>query len=285
MKILMKFKYYIIFFCSTLSASLLFFQKNEHKIDGKPRGTLIVSLICKDGILIASDSRASFTIGKGENEKVYAYVENEQKIFTLTNFKLGMSGVSMLGKKYLSEITKDFNKKYGRDNTIEYSFGQFIKYLNTELNVNDSTIFEENQFIVAGYENSNPVTLGFSSKGKVTEERLGGLIHSDAKFEGYLSKPTNLELTCKNIAPLLEAAIYKFAEDRKDYKIGGPINIIQILPDNTFVEIKPLKTITFKNYKEFAEAIINDKLKVEYLYSDSEEFLKKTLKEGIKLGY
>ena len=284
MKILMHFKYHLISFCLALGINSLFAQKNLNN-NGKPHGTLIVSLICKDGILIASDSRASFTIDKVEEEIVYAYIENQQKIFSLKNFKMGMSGVSMIGKKFLFEITEDFNKKLKKDSIIEYSFRQFLNYLNTELDVQYSTIFKENQFILAGYENSQPLTLGLSSKRRVETNKLGGMIHSDSKFKGYLSEYTHIDLTCKNFAPLLESAMYKFAKDRNDNKIGGPIHIIQISPNNSFIEIKSLDNVTFKNYKEFAEAIINNKLKVKYLFSYSEELLKKTLKEGIKLGY
>jgi hypothetical protein len=265
--------------------NLSFSQKNINGLKKQAHGTLVVTVICKDGILIASDSRASFTIGKGKSQKVYAYLDNNQKIFTLGNFKIGVTGLSMLNKKFIPEIIEKFNKTCNLDSTLENTFNTFLSFLKIKMNVPDSSIFGENQYILAGYEDSKPITLGINSEGTTREMRMGGLIHSYNEFEGYLKKPSNLELTCNNIASILETTIYRFANDKNDNMIGGPIHIIQIRPDNTFFEIKSFNTITFKTYKEYAEAILNNKLKVVYLYPDSQELLRKTLTEGIKLGY
>jgi hypothetical protein len=281
----MNYKYLWLSINLLLVFNLSFSQKNIISLKKQAHGTLVFTVICKDGILIASDSRASFTIGKGKSQKVYAYLDNNQKIFTIGNFKIGVTGLSMLNKQFISEIIEKFNKTFNPDSTLENTFNTFLSFLKIKMNVPDSSIFGENQYILAGYENSKPITLGISSGRTIREMRIGGLIHSDKNFEGYLKKPSNMELTCINIAPLLESAIYRFADDKNDNMIGGPIHIIQIGPDNTFFEIKSFNTITFKTYKEYAEAILNNKLKVEYLYPDSKELLIKTLIEGIKLGY
>ena len=68
-------------------------------------------------------------------------------------------------------------------------------------------------------------------------------------------------------------------------RVGGPIEIIQITPTNDHITLKTFKENFLKNYREMAEAILNDKIEVKYIFPISEELLKKTLKEGIELGY
>jgi hypothetical protein len=274
---------YMIFCFCFINQSFSFSKEND--LNRQPHGTLIVTVICHDGILIASDSRASFTTGKGKSEQVYAYTDNNQKIFTIGSFKIGMSGITMFNKKFIYDIIERFNKTNKEDSSIENTFKTFKNYLNTKMKVSDSTIFSENQFIIAGYENQKPITIGVGYEKYIKETRMGGLIHSDKDFEGYLEKPKNIDLTCNNIAPILESAIIKFAKDKNDNKIGGAINIIQIKPNNTFIEKKAIKTIKFKTYKTLANAILSKKLHVVYLFPYSEELLKKTLTDGVKLGY
>ena len=270
----------ILFYCSSFSQPFINIPPKN-----LPHGTLVVTVICEDGILIAADSRACFTVTKGDIEIPYAYIENNQKIFNLKNFKIGISGISMFKKKFMYQIFNKFNRTHKATTTIASAYNDFHEFLTKKIEIPDSVIFKENQFIIAGYEDSISITMGINSSDTVIVKRLGGLIHSDKDFVGYLSKPTNLKLTCKNIAPLLESAIYNFAKDKNDFKIGGPINIIQIKPDNTSLELYPINAVKFKSYKEQAKAIMKNKLDVIYLYPDSKDVLKKTLIEGIKLGY
>ena len=79
-----------------------------------PKGTLLVALICNDGILMAADSRASFmTESKDEpwNRKkdyVYAYTDSSQKIFDIGNFKIAIAGLTMFAKTSIYSIMSDF---------------------------------------------------------------------------------------------------------------------------------------------------------------------------------
>ncbi|HKO82272.1 MAG TPA: hypothetical protein VJU78_17810, partial [Chitinophagaceae bacterium] len=45
-----------------------------------PHGTLIVTIVCTDGILVASDSRASW---KDDNKILFAYADGFKKVFQI----------------------------------------------------------------------------------------------------------------------------------------------------------------------------------------------------------
>lgn len=247
-------------------------------------GTVIVAAVCEDGILFASDSRSSFTLNEKYANQVYAYIENDKKIYEIGNYLIAFSGISMLNKKFMRDLVAEFNAKYPQSENIETTLNEFINYLKKERNVPDSTL-SENQIIIAGYENSHPKVIAQNNGSKMYQENVGHMIHSDTELPRFLNLSRNVKLTCKNLAPFMERGIYTLAEYRNDNKVGGPLEMIQITPTNDHIMLKTFKDNHFKNYKKMAKAIINDKIEVKYVFPISEELLKKTLKEGIKLGF
>ena len=247
-------------------------------------GTVIVASVCEDGILFASDSRSSFTLNEKYSNQVYAYFDNDKKIFEIGKFLIAFSGISMLNKKFMKDIVAEFNAKYPRNYDIETTLNKFIDYLKDEQRVPDSTL-SENQIIIAGYEDSKPKIVAQNKGSKMYQEKIGYMIHSDTELPRFLNLSRDVKLTCKNLSPFMEKGIYSLAQYRNDNKVGGPLEIIQITPTNDHINLKSFKENVFKNYREMAEAILNDKIEVKYIFPISEELLKKTLKEGIELGY
>lgn len=281
---MIKFHILLLIFTLLVITNKAFSQEQENYLEKMPHGTFIITVICNDGILIASDSRASFTIGKGDSEKVYAYFENHQKIFTIGNFKIAASGAAILNKRSMDDIVKKFNKSHQPDSSLENTFKTFHFFLNTKMDVPDSTIFAERHFFMAGYEKQEPVILMIGEKEYRKETRVSYSFYLGSDFSRYRKVPIGIEFCCNTIAPVLESAILKYAKDKNDYKIGGPIHIIQIKPDNTFNEIKSFKPVKFRTIKKQVKAILNKKLKIEYIYPESEAMLKSALTEGLKQG-
>lgn len=247
-------------------------------------GTVIVAAVCEDGILFTSDSRSSFTLNEKYADQVYAYLDNDKKIFKIGNYLIAFSGISMLNKKFMRDLVLEFNAKYPQNKDIETTLDKFIYYLKHEQNVPDSAL-SENQIIIAGYENSHPKVIAQNNGSRIYQENVRHMIHSDTELPRFLNLSRNLKLTCQNLAPFMEKAIYTLAEYRNDNKVGGPLEIIQITPTNNHVVLKTFKENYFKNYKKMAKAILNNKIEVKYVFPNSAELLRKTLKEGVKLGF
>lgn len=252
-----------------------------------PRGTLIVSAICEDGILIASDSRGSFTLNDDTNgiETVYAYVSEQKKIFNIGGFQMGITGLTMLGKKFFHQLTNDFNKSHKSNPTIKSTFHEFINYLREKKLIPEKEIFGENQYILAGYQNSSPVIFYHGYSGETELNKIGSIAYSDKNFKPYINLPRGTINTCLTVAPYLESWMSDFAKKKDKNDVGGPFNVIQIKPDNSVVEIKGFESKKYRNYKAMAKDIIDNKVQVNYLYDNSEELLKKTLNDGILEGY
>jgi hypothetical protein len=192
----------------------------------------------------------------------------------------------MLDKTFFGQIVDEFNNTIKKTKNVENTFDDFINFFRHNHNLSDSVIFEEGtQLIIAGYENSYPQIVARDHKGKMREGRGGRMIHSFPEFAKFVHGTQSTNGTCDEIAPLLEAAIYNYATFKSDYRFGGPLHIIKINPNNSQTIIKSFEPNKFKNYRDMAEAIINNKIEVNYLFPFSEELLKRTLQEGIELGY
>lgn len=244
-------------------------------------GTIIVAAICEDGILFASDSRSSFILNKENSNKVYAYFENDKKIFEIGNYLIASSGISMLNNKFFRDIVGEYNIAYPQKEDIETTFNNFLDYLKTEQNVHDS-VLEENDIIIAGYENSKPKIIAQSKERRLSQVNVAHMIHSDTELPRFVRFSQSIKLTCRNLAPAMEKAIYALAEYRNDNKFGGPLEFMQITTSNKHVTIKTFDANNFKTYKDLANAILDGKIEVKYVFPFSEELLKQTLKEGIE---
>lgn len=253
-------------------------------------GTILVAVICNDGILFATDSRSSFTIsnidanGK-KREDVFAYMNNDKKLYQIEDYLIAVSGLSMFNKKYIRDLVSDYNKTINLKLNIKEVFDGFLNFLITKNNLTKAEIFNENTFIIAGYENSKPKIISQQKEEKSFGEDIGRMFYSDILFKQFVKFDKNIELTCANLCPAIEKAINDYAVYRNDYQVGGPVEIIQIKPDNTHLSLRNFKPNNYKTYEETAKAIFNKEIEVHYLFPESEEKLKSTLLEGIKQGY
>jgi 20S proteasome alpha/beta subunit len=255
-----------------------------------PYNSIVVAVICHDGVLMAADSRTSFIKIADSSKKtqsdsriVYACYDSARKIFSLGNCIVGVAGDAIAGKYFYGNLINDFRKSYRITGGITTTFNAFLGYLENRFKTDRSSILAGTQFILAGYEKGNPVIYGYSSRGVITEKRLGGAIESDQNFIPYLAKPDNVPTNCPEVAPFLELGIKAFAKDQGNNMTGGPFQLIQIAPGNKIVTLKDFEPINFGTYNAMALAILHGQLHVNYIYSWSESLLAENLRRGMKM--
>ena len=170
-----------------LSATILFFFQSYGQYGlPKTHGTLVVAVICNDGILMAADSRASFTVDSVGELATYAYVDSFRKIMPIGNFQIGTVGVSSFKNKHLIKIIQDYNKKNISPPTVLETYNKFRNYLRNDLSLADS-LFEKNQFFTAGYEDGNPIIIAADTANKaiIQLSGIGKRIYSSNFFKPY----------------------------------------------------------------------------------------------------
>lgn len=275
--------------------SFLFFLKigTPYKIlpkDYKDHGTLVIAIICYDGIIMASDSRGSFIerLPNGK-EHPFAYIDSMQKIFFLKNYSVAITGVSMVNKKYYYQFLEEFNHSDSQDSNFGETFANFKSFLSTKYGINDSILFDNNFFISGFYENHIAKLVGYRKNDSlITSAHNGMLFSADNAKQSFfnLYDSYKLPLTCENGAFLAEKAIYKFAIDsNKTSEVGGPISIIKISPDNSITYIKSFNPKTYKDYKDFANSILKNETKVVYTDPLGPQKLKDAINNVLKAWY
>lgn len=274
----------LCFFLIFSSVNDLISQSQEQRYYAK--GTLIFAIICEEGILLASDSRASFTFN--ETDEVYAYFDRNKKIFPLGDYQIGIGGITMLNKKYMHQITAKFNRKNKEKTSVMETYERFNKFLKEEYYYEDSMSRNQNQFLICGYQDSIPVILGVEKNGNVTKNHsVGHMFYNQTGFPEHINSlvSKDTEITCSNIAELIPEAFISLATSLNDYKIGGPIHIVKINKDNSIEELSKFKPYKFPSYKKMATKILKGKVDVIYIHDYSEKLLRETLLEGVEKGY
>lgn len=230
-----------------------------------PHGTLIVAIVCTDGILIASDTRASW---KDDNKVLFAYVDSFQKIFRIGKFQLAISGVSTFNGIYLNEITDSFNKSISVESTLLSTFDKFKNFLKEKYHVTDVEL-DKNKFILAGYENNLPVITGFETLGKPVRSPV---LTSEAIVNPYWRIPNPNPYTCVETMNILEPIYQKCST--LDKSIGGPTYFLKVQPGNRVSELKKVSFKHFRKETDFIKAILNGETEVTYLFKESKKALK-----------
>lgn len=241
-------------------------------------GTIIVAMICDDGILIAADSRTAFNIYN--NDTVFAYVDSSKKIIKLDTFQLGQSGVEWIRGKSMQTIANEFTKSHKRKTSLNETFDDLITFMKDSIKVPDLDICNTT-FIMAGYEKGKPKIMKYDICVKKEMHDLLNVMPSLFDFPPYLAKiiPKGVGTKCSDRIPLLSKAMNDYIEARKQcYTVGGPIYMIRINPNNSINFIKNFNGLNFSTMAEFSDAILNESIHVNYLFPWSKKKLFDALK-------
>lgn len=254
----------------------------------KVHGTLLVSVICQDGILIAADSRASYTCDSADRVGiVYAYLDSTRKIFRLGNFHIACAGTPIFKNKMMENIVPEYNRTHKNSASVLQTFNTFLNYLKINLKATEEMI-RKCTFIICGYENNSPVMYQTDSvhREPIKWEGMTRRIYSLPAYQPYFRKymPATVEqFTCEAISKIMDKSFNEYSIKENDMAVGGPLHIIKISKNNSTTTLKEFKFKTFKNYKQLEIDILNKKIEMRYLYSWSRELLVSTLRKRLSI--
>jgi len=131
------------------------------KINCHSFGTLIASFICKNGIVVSSDSRTVLYTKR----KVVAYFEETSKIFEIGNFLMAVAGQYTFDTTSVRNLVKGFSASNSLLNTDLYSIhDSLLSYARRRLPTSDYFLLYSNQFIIAGYDQNIPTILYYDGR-------------------------------------------------------------------------------------------------------------------------
>jgi hypothetical protein len=191
------------------------------------KGSFVIAAICKDGIIIASDSRGNIFDNTDKQQTPIAYFDTIQKIFPIGSNAIAETGQGLILNIFFSAIVKDFIN-HTSDIPVDMLLPTFIEYCDRQLPSKAVIEIRKQKLFAIGYMNDSPAICYYN---KDQPEGCFGCIQDHGFIE---SAPTILmdekELTllsCKQAAARVKNAIQMYAKENERWKtIGGPISIL-----------------------------------------------------------
>ena len=183
-------------------------------------GTVLISAIVDDTIIVVADSRGSVS----DKGKVIAYIDSIPKIFPFSNGVISISGGTMLGTTYNSQVVADFNHQLSRQGSFTAHMRAFEKYLETHYPLNRMDTANE-FFMGAGYEEGHPILISFNRRsGFFASQNFlkAGLMVSDGRVLDFMHFPAAGRPSALQVAAIFEQSIQDFSKtDKKTATVGG----------------------------------------------------------------
>lgn len=240
------------------------------------KGTYLFAGICKDGIVIAADSRvAFFPDDRLLPSTAFAYFDRVQKLWPLKRIALCTAGPSMFNDRFMEYYIEQFRKTILNDSTGVYALQAFLNFIKYNF-PNQYSQFLKLKIITAGYTDGKPGLYAYHD-GKIDYLIGGGaFIESDNTFD--FGKYYREKYTCKKMARILVRKIGARAKQLNlTTTVGGPIMILRISPNNTFMWLKnPPSKPQRKVLTDLVDDYKSGKLKIQFTTEkDKNEFLNK----------
>ncbi|MEP6845435.1 MAG: hypothetical protein ABI861_05505 [Panacibacter sp.] len=236
----------------------------QQSINGA-HGTLIIAATCRDGIVIAVDSRLSLS----KNNETIGIVDSVNKLYDLKGFAVCFEGNGLLDSNYfLSSTFRDYNTLHRRKESFSRAVEGYIEYMKNNYPEQLKNTFADNYFIFAGYEKKQPYIASW--KPGQTSTTFNG---KDSVFECTDSTTReyfgsyNPRLSCRELAIKATNAMDKYVAADKNFKAGKPFRIVMIKPNNTIVSLNNFKGQQFYTTAAFEKAVNNGEVKV-YMIKD-----------------
>ncbi|HVS92444.1 MAG TPA: hypothetical protein VHE59_10445 [Mucilaginibacter sp.] len=218
---------------SILFANGILAQNND---EIQLHGSLITIELGTDGIVVCADSRAMIM----KDGRPYAYFDSVAKITQVRGIIFGTTGVANLGHRNLLNLARQIENKIDWNHATLSFIINYVRAIKAMFSVEEIELLKENDFVVASYINNKPAIYEFTLQDLMDNSQIHPMrtyYVTAAPAVKYLKYDSTA--TCKKLAKLAERAIYKYSKEfLVDYSVGGPISVVQIMPNGQVNWIK-----------------------------------------------
>ena len=197
------------------------------------RGSFVLTAICKDGIIVASESRANIFDTADKQQSPIAYYDTIQKVFPLGANALAETGQGLILGRFVSAIVQDFSKGTTTPLLVDNLLPSFLEYCRRAYPTQAVAQIRRQKMFAAGYKQGIPTLCYFN------EDQPSGPFGC-IQGSGFIgSAPTLLteysaklsSMSAGEAAALSEKAILEYARQDNRWKtMGGPISILLVTP-------------------------------------------------------
>jgi hypothetical protein len=203
----------------------------RHVAPVRIKGSFVIAAICKDGIIVASDSRGTLKDSQGRR---IAYYDINQKIFPIDHALIADTGYASLNDpnlSFLSALMFRFGKSPASQVDVSDLPASYFDYAATVLSPAGSDSAKLQTLVFAGYRQKTPVLCIYRGESDRTTK---------CSFSGYVSSPNQKivglgrvsSLSFEQAAKVMQTTIDDYAAAVQPGSVGGPV-VIRIITPST----------------------------------------------------
>jgi 20S proteasome alpha/beta subunit len=223
------------------------------------KGSFVIAAICKDGIIVASDSRGMLKDREGRR---IAYYDINQKIFPVGNKLIADTGYASLDDpklSFLSALMFRFAKSPLARVQIDQLPNSYFKYTSAVLPATGATSARVQTLIFAGFKKNRPLLCLYQGESnRTTKCRSSGYISSPRQQIVGLRKVPSLSF--QEAAHLMQQAIEDYAAAVQPGSVGGPVVVRTITPSSSAWLDKPPCWPSWETFGDLAKDYKTDRV-------------------------
>lgn len=202
-------------------------QKCDETAPFSAGGSFAIAAVCRDGILLAADSRGTIKDACG---RTLAYYDGVQKVFPIREAALAYTGQETIQNLYFAALFRKFEQTANDDIPLNDLIPKFLEFTDSTLPREAGELVRSQKLIVAGYLDGTAAACYWSAAQTVGARfRCGlGLVSSGRTIiDDRKEKLRSME--AREVEALIREAIPRYAKDNNATDIGGPLYVRAIL--------------------------------------------------------
>ena len=243
------------------------------------KGSFVIAAICKDGIIVASDSRG--TLKDREGRRI-AYYDINQKIFPIGDKLIADTGYASLNDakvSFLSALMSRFSHSPLSQVDVDQLPNSYFKYVSIALPAAGAESAKLQTLIFAGYDKTRPMLCVYEGESSRAIK---------CRNSGYLSSPHEQIFKFGNVSSLsFESAAQIMKQTIDDYAaavqpglVGGPV-IIRTITTSGSTWFRSLSHWpTWEAFTDLAEDYKNNRVPFHLMPGINKEQLDKLIDDG-----
>lgn len=244
------------------------------------KGSFVIAAICRDGIILASESRANFFDKTDDEQQPIAYYDGIQKIFPVGSAAIAETGQGLILNVFFSAIVGQFTQDLRVGIQTNQLLPTFVSYCEQKLSPVAVAEVKRQKLFSAGYIGSHPTICYFNQDqpgapfGCIQDS---GFIQSDVTLltEYAEALPT---MPAERMTDLVIEAIETYANQGDRWKtIGGPIDILLVAEESCHWIEKNSQTTDWKYIQDLITAYRAEELEINLIPPANRELLENLL--------
>ena len=245
-----------------LSAVTSFSTEPGHSASNSPiriKGSFVIAAICKDGIIVASDSRGTL---KDQHGRRIAYYDINQKIFPVGDKLIADTGYASLNDpkiSFLSTLMAHFAASPSSRVAVDVLPESYFAYASRVLPASGAASARLQTLFFGGFKDGHPILCMYQGESNH---------QTKCRVSGYLSSPNQTISGLDNVGSLsfLQAAqimrrtIDDYAAAVQPGSVGGPVVLRTITKTSSQWLETPPRWPNWQSFVDLAEDYKNDRL-------------------------